>query len=91
MALAPGQPSQAALARHFAKDVTLFDGPMAVRTIHTLYRPYAVQLLSTQLASDAIGGPLVAVSEGPQVRGRGPGRAAGESQGWDASEGQLGL
>lgn len=67
MAVAPGQPSQAAVARHFAKDVTLFDGQVAVRTLHTLYYPTAVQLLSTQLAADTIGGPLVAVAEGPQV------------------------
>ena len=67
VALAPGQPSQAAVARHFAKDVTLFDGPMAVQTIHTLYRPTAVQLLSTRLVASPGGGPLVAVAEGPQL------------------------
>lgn len=79
VAVAPGQPSQAALARHFAKDVTLFDGPVAVRTIHTLYYPSAVQLLSTQLAATLIGGPLVAVVEGPQVRA-GPQPAAAGSR-----------
>lgn len=68
MAVAPEQPSQVALARHFPKDVTLFDGHVIVRTIHTLYCPTAVQLLSTQLAASSIGGPLVAVAEGPQVR-----------------------
>ena len=68
VAVAPGQPSQVALARHFPKDVTLFDGPVAVRSIHTMYCPTAVLLLSTQLAADAAGGPLVAVTEGPQVR-----------------------
>ncbi|EFN57285.1 hypothetical protein CHLNCDRAFT_143873 [Chlorella variabilis] len=67
VALAPGQPSQAAVARHFAKDVTLFDGPMAVQTIHTLYRPTAVQLLSTRHVASPGGGPLVAVAEGPQL------------------------
>ena len=66
------------MARHFAKDVTLFDGPMAVRSIHTLYRPTAVQLLSPQLAVGPQDGPLVAVTEGPQlsiwdVRGHGRG------------------
>lgn len=76
--MAPGAPSQAAVARHFAKDVTLFDGPMAVRSIHTLYRPTAVQLLSPQLAVGPQDGPLVAVTEGPQlsiwdVRGHGRG------------------
>ncbi|PRW57554.1 hypothetical protein C2E21_3392 [Chlorella sorokiniana] len=78
VAVAPGAPSQAAVARHFAKDVTLFDGPMAVRSIHTLYRPTAVQLLSPQLSVGPQGGPLVAVTEGPQlsiwdVRGHGRG------------------
>lgn len=78
VALAPGAPSKAAVARHFAKDVTLFDGPMAVRSIHTLYRPTAVQLLSSQLSVGPQGGPLVAVTEGPQlsiwdVRGHGRG------------------
>ena len=67
IAIAPGQPSQTAIARHFPKDVTLFDGPMAVRTIHTLYRPYAVQLLSSQVSADPGGGPLIAVAEGPAV------------------------
>lgn len=83
VAVAPGQPSQAALARHFAKDVTLFDGPVAVRTIHTLYYPSAVQLLSTQLAATLIGGPLVAVVEGPQVRA-GPQPAAAGSRNGEA-------
>ncbi|PSC73203.1 hypothetical protein C2E20_3792 [Micractinium conductrix] len=78
VAVAPGAPSQAAVARHFAKDVTLFDGGMAVRTLHTTYRPSAVQLLSTSLAQGPQGGPLVAVAEGPQlsiwdVRGAGRG------------------
>ena len=67
VALAPDQPSQVAIARHFPKDITLFDGPMAVRTIHTTYRPNAVQLLSSNVAVDASGGPLVAVAEGPVV------------------------
>lgn len=79
VAVASGQPSQAAVARHFARDVTLFDGPMAVRTLHTMYRPTAVQLLSTSLAAGPQGGPLVAVAEGPQVSiwdVRGAGRGA---------------
>jgi WD40 repeat protein len=67
VALAPDQPSQVAIARHFTKDITLFDGPMAVRTIHTTYRPNAVQLLSSNVATDAEGGPLVAVAEGPVI------------------------
>ena len=70
VAIAPGQPSQIAIARHFAKDITLFDGPMAVRTIHTLYRPNAVQFLSSDLSSDGSssgGGPLIAAAEGPVV------------------------
>ena len=51
---------------------------MAVRTLHTTYRPSAVQLLSTSLAQGPQGGPLVAVAEGPQlsiwdVRGAGRG------------------
>lgn len=76
--MAASQPSQAAVARHFAKDVTLFDGPMAVRTIHTMYRPTSIQLLSSSLAAGPGGGPLVAVTEGPQlsiwdVRGHGRG------------------
>lgn len=78
VAVAPGQPSQAAVARHFARDVTLFDGGMAVRSLHTMYCPTAVQLLSTSLAAGPQGGPLVAVTEGPQlsiwdVRGAGRG------------------
>lgn len=79
VAVAPGQPSQAAVARGFARDVTLFDGPMAVRSLHTMYRPSAVQLLSTSLATGPQGGPLVAVAEGPQVSVwdvRGAGRGA---------------
>lgn len=78
IALAPGQPSQSAIARHFPKDVTLFDGPLPVRTIHTLYRPNAVQLLPTTLTSSAGGGGVLAVAEGPllsiwdlRVAGRG--------------------
>ncbi|GAB4818180.1 hypothetical protein N2152v2_005226 [Parachlorella kessleri] len=78
VAVAPGQPTQAALARHFPKDITLFDGTVAVRSIHTVYCPTAVQLLSTQLTADPAGGPLIAVTEGPQlslwdVRGAGRG------------------
>lgn len=67
IALAPDQPSQVAIARHFPKDITLFDGPIPVRTIHTTYRPNAVQLLSSNVATDSEGGPLVAVAEGPVV------------------------
>lgn len=67
IALAPDQPSQAAIARHFAKDVTVFDGPMAVRTINTMYNPNAVLLLSPILTSSTAANPLVAVAEGPQV------------------------
>lgn len=67
MSLAPGQPSQAAVARSFARDVTLFDGALAVQTIHTLYRPNAVQLLSSRMATGPGGGPLVAVAEGHQL------------------------
>jgi WD40 repeat protein len=67
IALAPDQPSQAAIARHFPKDITLFDGPIPVRTIHTTYRPHAVQLLSSNVATDSSGGPLIAVAEGPIV------------------------
>lgn len=79
VSVAAGQPTQAAVARHWAKDVTLFDGGMAVRTIHTLYRPTAVQLLSSALTQGPQGGPLVAVAEGPQVSVwdvRGAGRGA---------------
>ena len=79
MSVAPGQPSQSAVARHFARDVTLFDGGVAVRTLHTLYRPSALQLLSSSLAAGPGGGPLVAVAEGPQVSVwdvRGGGRGA---------------
>ncbi|KAG7674469.1 hypothetical protein Ndes2437B_g00735 [Nannochloris sp. 'desiccata'] len=67
VALAPDQPTQVVIARHFPKDITLFDGPMPVRTIHTTYRPNAVQLLSSNVATDAEGGPLVAVAEGPII------------------------
>lgn len=65
VALAPGQPTQVAVARHFPKDVTIFDGPLAVRTIHTLYRPNAVRLLPPGLASSVGGAGVVAVAEGP--------------------------
>eukprot|EP00887_Chlorella_sp_A99_P003556 scaffold7.g3556.t1 len=67
VAVAPGAPAQAAVARHFAKDVTLFDGPLPTRTIHTLYSPNDLHLLSSALAPAPGGGPLVAVVEGPQV------------------------
>lgn len=66
-ALAPGQPSQSAIARHFPRDVTLFDGPIPVRSLNTLHRPYAVQLLSSTVASSPAGGPVVVVAEGPTV------------------------
>jgi hypothetical protein len=67
VALAPGNPSQAALARHFAKDVSIFDGPLVVRTLHTLHRPNAVALLSPALAASPGGSGVVAVAEGPAV------------------------
>lgn len=67
VAIAPGQPSQTAIARHFPKDITLFDGPMAVRTIYTMHRPNAVQLLSSDVADAVGGGPLVAAAEGPVI------------------------
>lgn len=78
VAVAPGAPSQAAVARAFARDVTLFDAGMPVRTLHTMHCPTAVQLLSASLAASPQGGPLVAVTEGPQlsvwdVRGAGRG------------------
>jgi len=70
-AIAPDQPSQIAVARHFPKDITLFDGPIPVRTIHTMYRPYCIQLLSSTFSSGtaASGGPnpLVIAAEGPMV------------------------
>ena len=67
VAVAPGQASQAAVARHFPRDVTLFDGGQAVRTIATLHPPSALQLLSSTLGTGPGGGPLIAVAEGPQV------------------------
>lgn len=78
VAVAPGAPAQAAVARAFARDVTLFDAGMPVRTLHTMHCPTAVQLLSASLAASPQGGPLVAVTEGPQlsiwdVRGAGRG------------------
>ena len=63
----PDTPTQVAVARHFAKDVTLFDGPLVTRTLHTLYNPNAIELLGSDLAPLPGGGPLVAVAEGPQV------------------------
>lgn len=63
-------PKVVAIARHFQKDVTLFDGPIPCRTIHTTYTPNAVELLPPSLSpggGGGGGGGLVAVAEGPQL------------------------
>jgi hypothetical protein len=65
-ALAPGAPCCAAVARAFARDVTLFDGALPVRTLHTAGRPAAVALLDGAAASGGTAA-LLAVAEGPTV------------------------
>lgn len=69
--LSPHSKSLAAIARHFPKDVTIFDGGIPVRTLHTLYCPNDVVLLRSDLLSSKEGQhdatPLLAVAEGNAV------------------------
>ena len=67
IAISVGDSSYSAIARHFAKDITLFDGPLAFRTIHTTYTPYSVELLSSSMTGASSNGPVVVVAEGPTV------------------------
>ena len=67
LSISPTSPSRSVLARHFPKDVTLFDGPIPVRTLGTLYRPSAVQLLDAPSPTPHPQDPIIAVAEGPQV------------------------
>jgi hypothetical protein len=61
-------PPLVAVARHFQKDITIFDGPIPSRTIYTTYHPNAVELLPPSLNPSQSGGShLVAVAEGPQL------------------------
>lgn len=60
IALAPSKPTQTAIARHFPKDITLFDADIPVRTFHTTYHPTSIQLAGDD-------GNLVIAAEGPQV------------------------
>ena len=51
--------NMAVIARHFPKDVSVFDGDQLVRTFHTLANPNAVELVD--------GHAVVAVAEGSMV------------------------
>lgn len=61
----------AAIARHFPKDVTVFDGTLPVRTLNTLYCPNDLTFLGSDLspssADQGDGTPLLAVAEGNVV------------------------
>ncbi len=50
--------SYSVIGRHFPKDVTIFDGDVVVRTLHTLGNPNSVKM---------VGETLVAVAEGNMV------------------------
>jgi len=55
----------AAIARHFPKDVTVFDENIPVRTFNTLYCPNDVAFLSSDLSSSSTDAtPLLGVAEG---------------------------
>lgn len=58
----------AAIARHFPKDVSIFDGNIAVRTLNTLYCPNDLTFLASDLTSSSTDAtPLIAVAEGNVV------------------------
>ncbi|QDZ24460.1 hypothetical protein A3770_13p69780 [Chloropicon primus] len=42
------QPTKAVVARHFAKDLTLFDGDLLIRSVNTLQNPTAIELLGEE-------------------------------------------
>jgi WD40 repeat protein len=67
--VSPYSRNMVAVARHFPKDVTVFDENVPVRTFNTLYCPNDIALLSSGGSSpkDGDGTPLVAVAEGNVV------------------------
>ena len=66
-ALSAGCKGVVAAARHFPRDVTLFDRGIVTEQFHTLYAPNDVLFLSSDLSMDGDRTPLVAVAEGPCV------------------------
>jgi len=46
VSLGERQPTRAAVARHFAKDLSVFDGDVVVRTVRTIQNPTAIELLA---------------------------------------------
>ena len=68
-AVSPYSRNMVAVARHFPKDVTVFDNNVPVRTFNTLYCPNDITLLSSGGSSpkDGDATPLVAVAEGNVV------------------------
>ena len=49
VALGRQQPTKAVVARHFPKDLNVFDGDMLVRTIKTIQNPTAIQMLEDEV------------------------------------------
>ena len=67
IAISSDESRHSAVARHFARDVTVFDGAFPVRTIHTIYTPYSIELLSPSIATGTNGSAVVTVAEGPSL------------------------
>lgn len=67
IAMSSANPGSAAIARHYAQDVTVFDGEVSVRTYNTIHPTTSVQLFSSSLESEEGAATLLAVSEGPLV------------------------
>eukprot|EP00890_Picochlorum_soloecismus_P002437 jgi/Picsp_1/3194/NSC_06034-R1_hypothetical protein CHLNCDRAFT_143873 [Chlorella variabilis] len=66
-AVSPWSMGIVAIARHFPRDVTVFDHNVPIRECNTLYPPNDLLLMSPDMSTDGDRTPILAVAEGPDV------------------------
>jgi len=66
-AVSPWSMGTVAVARHFPRDVTVFDHNVPIRECNTLYPPNDLLLISPDMSTDGDRTPILAVAEGPDV------------------------
>lgn len=66
-AVSPWSMGTVAVARHFPRDVTVFDHNVPIRECNTLYPPNDLLLMSPDMTTDGDRTPILAVAEGPDV------------------------
>lgn len=64
MAFSRSHPRQIATSTYFGKNITLYDGPIRMRTMHTVHNPTSV----SYLPETGLGANVLVLTEGHQVR-----------------------